>query len=58
MTQAEGASGEVLLVAVVDMAAGHEKTGRRYEDAVLKLLDRHGGTVEQRLYGTDATQLT
>ena len=43
----------VVLVAVVDMAAGFEAEGRRYEDEVLTLLDRHGGTLESRLQGTD-----
>lgn len=46
-------SDEVLLVAVVEMAPGHEADGQRYEDAVLELLDRHGGTVERRMRSTD-----
>ena len=41
------------LVAIVDMATGFEADGRRYEDEVLALLGRHGGTLESRLYGTD-----
>jgi hypothetical protein len=47
-------TGEVLLVATVEMAAGHAEAGRRYEDAVLALLDRHGGSLERRLRGTDS----
>jgi hypothetical protein len=39
----------VLLVAIVEMVPGHAETGHRYEDAVLALLDRHGGSVERRL---------
>lgn len=34
---------ELLLVAIVDMAPGHLTVGQRYEDAVLALLDQHGG---------------
>ena len=45
----------LLLVAIVEMAPGHADAGRRYEDAVLALLDRHGGAVERRLRGTDST---
>jgi hypothetical protein len=45
----------LFLVAVVEMAPGHAEAGARYEDAVLELLDRHGGSVERRLRGTDAT---
>ncbi|MDI1463086.1 hypothetical protein QEZ54_19085 [Catellatospora sp. KI3] len=44
---------EMFLVAVVEMAAGHFDAGREYEDAVLGLLHRHGGSVDQRLYSTD-----
>jgi hypothetical protein len=44
----------MLLVAVVEMADGHTDAGRRYEDAVLALLDRHGGSVERRLRSGDA----
>lgn len=43
----------LLLVAVVEMVPGHTSTGQEYEDAVLALLDRHGGSVERRLRGTD-----
>ncbi|QLQ39131.1 hypothetical protein [Micromonospora robiginosa] len=39
---------EVLLVALVDLSAD-AAAGRRYEDAVLALLDRHDGTLERRL---------
>ena len=48
-------TGELLLVAVVEMAPGAAEAGRRYEDAVLNLLDRHGGAVERRLQSTDGT---
>ncbi|GGL13604.1 hypothetical protein [Mangrovihabitans endophyticus] len=44
----------LLLVAVVEMAHGHAEAGRRYEDAVLALLDRHGGSVERRLRTDDS----
>jgi hypothetical protein len=37
-----------LLVALVDLSADPE-AGRRYEDAVLALLGRHGGRLERRL---------
>jgi hypothetical protein len=48
-------SGEaLLLVAVVEMAPGHVEAGRRYEDAVLALLGRHGGSVDRRLRTGDA----
>jgi hypothetical protein len=46
----------LLLVAIVEMAAGHAETGQRYEDAVLGLLGRHGGTLERRLRGPDSAQ--
>ncbi|GIF25925.1 hypothetical protein BJ973_003197 [Actinoplanes tereljensis] len=49
----DSVSGELLLVAVVEMAAGKSAGGQRYEDAVLGLLGRHGGTLERRLRGTD-----
>ncbi|GAA1868050.1 GNAT family N-acetyltransferase [Asanoa iriomotensis] len=45
----------LLLVAVVEMAAGHVPAGQGYEDAVLALLPRHRGTVERRTRGTDGT---
>jgi hypothetical protein len=45
----------VLLVAIVEMAPGQAAAGQRYEDAVLALLDRHGGSVQRRLRGTDST---
>ncbi|MGK5680948.1 hypothetical protein [Actinoplanes sp. URMC 104] len=48
-----GQEGGVLLAAIVDMAPGHPVEGRRYEDAVLALLPRHGGSVESRLRSTD-----
>lgn len=43
---------DLLLVAVVEMADGAAEAGRRYEDAVLALLDRHGATLERRLRET------
>ncbi len=46
-------SGELLLVAVVELVPGHAEAGQRYEDAVLALLGRHGGAIEQRLRSTD-----
>jgi hypothetical protein len=45
----------LLLVAVVDMAPGHDDTGRGYEDAVLALLERHGGTLDRRMRGTGSS---
>lgn len=44
----------LLLVAIVEMADGHAAAGERYEDAVLALLGRHGGSVERRLRGTES----
>lgn len=40
--------GDVLLVAIVEMADGATETGQRYEDFVLELLARHGGSLERR----------
>lgn len=48
----ETPSAELLLVAIVEFAAGQPEAGRQYEDAVLGLLDRHAGTLERRLVGT------
>jgi len=45
----------LLLVAIVEMLPGRTDAGRRYEDAVLALLDRHGGTVERRLRSLDSS---
>ena len=45
----------LFLVAIVEMAPGHAEAGARYEDAVLELLDRHGGSLERRMRGTDST---
>jgi hypothetical protein len=53
MSSETDVAGELLLVAVVEMAQGHAEAGRRYEDVVLGLLDRYGGAVERRLRGTD-----
>ncbi|WP_328477226.1 hypothetical protein OHA21_23965 [Actinoplanes sp. NBC_00393] len=47
----------LLLVAVVEMADGHAEAGRRYEDAVLALLGRHGGTLERRLREDSGTEV-
>ena len=47
----------LLLVAVVEMADGHADAGRRYEDAVLALLGRHGGTLERRLREDSGTEV-
>lgn len=44
----------MFLVAIVEMAPEHAEAGERYEDAVLALLARHGGSVERRLHGTDS----
>ncbi|MBM2623479.1 hypothetical protein JIG36_49095 [Actinoplanes sp. LDG1-06] len=52
---APGEAGSLLLVAIVDFAPTHPAEGKRYEDAVLALLPRHGGALEQRLPSTDAT---
>jgi hypothetical protein len=41
------------IVALVEMAAGHVEAGRRYEDQVLAMLGRYGGTVERRLRSED-----
>jgi hypothetical protein len=40
---------ELLLVALVDLPEGEAEAAARYEDEVLALLPRHGGTVERRL---------
>ena len=45
---------DLLLAVVVEMAPGNAEAGHRYEDAVLALLARHGGTVERRMRGTDS----
>ncbi|MDG4830140.1 hypothetical protein O7627_12620 [Solwaraspora sp. WMMD1047] len=47
-------AGEVLLVAVVEMVPGQAAAGHRYEDQVLALLGRHGGSIERRMRGTDS----
>jgi len=47
-------SGELLLVAIIKMSPGQAATGQRYEDTVLGLLGRHGGSVERRMRGTDS----
>src|SRR3954453_11225184 len=45
----------LLLVAMVDMVAGRAEAGQAYEDAVLGMLGRHGGTLERRTRSTDGT---
>lgn len=52
---ANNPDGQVLLAAIVEMAAGAAETGQRYEDYVLGLLGRHGGTLERRTRTDDAT---
>ena len=47
-------SGGMLLVAIVEMAPGQAEAGQGYEDAVLRLLPRHGGSLERRMRGTDS----
>jgi hypothetical protein len=47
-------AGDVLLVAIVDMAGGATEAGQRYEDFVLELLARHGGALERRTRTDDA----
>ena len=48
----------MLLVAVVEMAAGRIEAGRAYEDQVLALLDRHDGVLERRMRDeTGATEV-
>jgi hypothetical protein len=54
MPSAKNPSGELLLVAIVEMASGHAAAGQLYEDAVLGLLDRHGGSIERRMRSTDS----
>jgi hypothetical protein len=46
-------TGEILLVAIVEMTPGSIATGQEYEDAVLGLLGRHGGSLERRMRSTD-----
>lgn len=46
---------EILLVAIVEMADGHAEAGQGYEDAVLSLLPRHGGTLQRRTRSHDGT---
>jgi hypothetical protein len=47
--------GPLRIVALVEMAAGHAEAGSRYEDEVLALLTRYGGTVERRLRTADGS---
>jgi hypothetical protein len=46
--------GELLLVAIVEMAPGSAAAGQQYEDTVLGLLDRHGGSIERRMRSMDS----
>ena len=50
----EALPGELLLVAIVEMAPDRTPAGERYEDEVLGLLDRHGGVLERRMRGRDS----
>lgn len=50
-------AGAVRLVALVEMAGGQVEAGRRYEDAVLSLLRRHGGRLERRLRTAEGTEV-
>ncbi|SCG64995.1 DUF1330 domain-containing protein [Micromonospora coxensis] len=43
----------LLLVALVEFSLDDPEASRRYEDAALALLGRHGGRVERRLRSTD-----
>jgi len=47
-------SAGLLLVAIVEMAPGSAAAGQQYEDTVLGLLDRHGGSVERRMRSMDS----
>ncbi len=42
------------MVAIVEMAPGSAAAGQQYEDTVLGLLDRHGGSVERRMRSMDS----
>jgi len=44
---------DLLLAVVVEMRDTAVAAGQRYEDAVLELLGRHGGTLERRLRSVD-----
>ena len=44
----------LLLVAIVQMAAGNTDAGRTYEDFVLARLGAHGGALERRTRTADA----
>ena len=46
---------ELLLAVVVEMPAGRTGPALEYEDRVLALLGRHGGTLERRMRSTDDT---
>ena len=47
-------SAGLLLVAIVEMAPGSATVGQEYEDSVLGLLGRHGGSLERRVRSTDS----
>ena len=55
-TQEEGdPDSALLLVAIVEMAAGHAEAGQTYEDFVLARLGQHGGVLERRTRTADAS---
>jgi hypothetical protein len=45
---------DLLLIAIVEMAPGNVAIGQEYEDTVLALLDRHGGSLERRMRSMDS----
>jgi hypothetical protein len=51
---ADDPSAGLLLVAIVEMAPGCTAAGQEYEDHVLGLLGRHGGSLERRVRSTDS----
>lgn len=44
----------LLLVAIVEMTPGKAAAGQEYEDTVLGLLGRHGGSLERRMRSLDS----
>jgi len=46
---------ELLLVAIVEMTPESIVAGQQYEDRVLILLGRHGGTLERRMRSADGS---
>ena len=53
-TGAEDEDEELLLVAIVQMAAGNSEAGQEYEDFVLARLTQHGGALERRTRTMDS----